>query len=396
MRERILEAAEDLSREIVEIGMDLHAHPELSLEERRSSEVLSLRLEKAGFELERGIAGLPTAFSGSLAGLSARPAVAFLAEYDALPGIGHGCGHNLIAAAAVGAGLVLARASRDGGAPLPGAVRVIGTPAEETIGGKAVMVRESVFTDLDAALMIHPSSEWRVYADSLACATIEVTYLGKESHAVAWPEKGINALDALIQLFVAIEMLRKRLGREVRLPGVILEGGVRPNIVPARAVGAFSLRAPTTPRLAEVRADVERTARAIAEATGCRLEIRQTDNTYDDMITNRALAGRFKEHLGRLGIDTVDTPREHKGSLDMGNVSRVIPSVHAFVQVGGPESPLHSAAFAEATTTPEAAATLLTAVKAMALTGFDVLAEPGLLQRARAEFEQIGPAGGAS
>jgi amidohydrolase len=303
--------------------------------------------------------------------------------------MGHGCGHNLIAAAAVGAGLVLARAARaEGRGPFPGGILVIGTPAEETIGGKAVMVRERVFDGVDAALMIHPSSQWRVYVESLACASIEVTYLGRESHAVAWPEKGINALDALIQMFVAVDMLRKRLGNDVKVPGVILEGGARANIIPARAVGAFSLRAPTTKRLLEVREAVERTARSIAEATGCRVEIRQTDNTYDDMLTNHVLARRFKEHLQGLGVETMDAPRQNMGSLDMGNVSRAVPSVHVFIRVAPPDTPLHSASFARATVEPDAEAALLTAVKALALTGYDVLAEPELLRGMKTEFEE--------
>jgi metal-dependent amidase/aminoacylase/carboxypeptidase family protein len=257
------------------------------------------------------------------------------------------------------------------------------------------MVREGVFAGVAAALMIHPSWEWRVETDSLACASIEVVYLGREAHAAAWPERGINALDALVQLYVAVDMLRKRLGREVRTPGVILEGGLRPNIIPARAVGAFSLRAPTTRRLAEVRAEVERAARGIAEATGCRVELRQTDNTYDDMLTNTAIANRFREHLAASGVTTNDGAREHKGSLDMGNVSRAVPSVHAFIRVADQDVPLHSAGFAGATISPGAEEALMIAVRAMALTGFDLLSDERLLRAARDEFEAAVAAGGA-
>jgi metal-dependent amidase/aminoacylase/carboxypeptidase family protein len=236
-------------------------------------------------------------------------------------------------------------------------------------------------------MMIHGGAEWRAFTDSLACVSIQVTYLGRESHAVAWPEKGINALDALIQLFVSLDMLKKRLGPEVRIPGVILEGGVRANIVPARAVGAFSLRAPTTRRRDEVRSEVERAARAIGEATGCRVEIRQTDEAYDDMVTNRALASRFKEHLGGFGIATEDGPRHHKGSLDMGNVSRAVPSIHPYMPVAGNETPLHTAAFAAASVLPKAEESLMTAVRALALTAFDALGDADLMKAAREEFE---------
>ncbi|MGH9786505.1 MAG: amidohydrolase, partial [Terriglobia bacterium] len=237
---RLERALEEVAPSLSALSRDLHEHPELSLQEHRSSALLQSLLREAGFQVTGGVAGLPTSFVAVRQGVSAGARIAFLAEYDALPGIGHACGHNLIAAASIGAGLSLARLADQ----LPGEVIVLGTPAEETVGGKCIMVREGVFDGIDAALMVHPGSEWRVEVDSLACISLEVTFLGKEAHAVAWPEKGINALDALIQLFVGIEMLRKRLGRDVRMPGVILEGGQRPNIVPSRAVGHFTLRAP--------------------------------------------------------------------------------------------------------------------------------------------------------
>jgi amidohydrolase len=397
VKEAILRAADDLIREILGISRRLHDDPEPSGEEDRAAEFLTARLEAAGFEVEPGVAGLRTAFVARRSGRSGSPRVALLAEYDALPGIGHGCGHNLIAAAGVGAALALARAADGGTGPgLPGDLLVIGTPAEETIGGKIVMVREGVFDGLDAAMMVHPSIEWRVFTDSLTCVSLEVTYLGREAHAVVSPEKGINALDALIQLFIAVDTLRKRLGDEVRIPGVILEGGVVPNVVPARAVGAFTLRTPTSRMLAEVRADVERTARAIGEGTGCEVGIRQTDDVHDAMLTNEVMARRFKTHLAALGVETVDGPRRNKGSLDMGNVSRALPSIHPFIEVTGPETPLHSARFAEATTGARAEEALMKAVKAMALTAHDLMGEPGLLEQAKAEFsarraEEVAP-----
>lgn len=388
MRQAIHGAADALREEIVGLSRTLHADPELSLEETRAAALLSRRLESAGFQVATGVAGLPTAFVAALNGSAPLPRVAILAEYDALPGIGHGCGHNLIAAAGVGAGIVLARAARESKAALPGTVLVIGTPAEETIGGKVKMVAEGVFEGVDAAMMIHGHSEWRAFTDSLACVSLEVTYLGRESHAVAWPEKGINALDALIQLFVAIDMMKKKLGAEVKIPGVILEGGTRANIVPARAVGSFSLRAPTTARRDEVRADVERAARAIGDATGCTVRIRQADLGYDEMLTNAALARRFKAHLSSMDLETVDTPRSNKGSLDMGNVSRAVPSIHPFMAVAGPEAPLHSAAFAAATILPQAEEALMVAVRALALTAFDAMSDADLLHESKAEFER--------
>ena len=388
MKNAILRAVDELRGEILAVSRDLHDHPELSLEEHRSASALCGILSKAGFAVETGIAGLPTAFVARLNGAHSSPTVAILAEYDALPGIGHGCAHNLIAAAAVGAGLALAHAAKAmGSQALPGTILIVGTPAEETIGGKVIMVERGLFDGIDAAMMVHAGTEWRVFSDSLACVSLEVTYSGREAHAVAWPEKGINALDALVQLYAAVSMMQKRLGRDVKIPGVILEGGVRPNIIPARAVGAFSLRAPTAARRDEVRAEFERAARSTGEALGCGVSIRQTDNPYDDMVTNRALASRFKEHLAAMGIETIDTPRLNKGSLDMGNVSRAVPAIHPFVAICDPDTPSHTAGFAAASISPRAEEALMTAVKALALTAIDALEDRSLLAAARTEFE---------
>ncbi|HZI92923.1 MAG TPA: M20 family metallopeptidase [Patescibacteria group bacterium] len=383
LRVLVTRAVDELRSPLIALSRDLYDHPELSLQEVRSSGLLQERLRAEGFEVTAGVAGLPTGFVAVKRGATPGPRVAFLAEFDALPGIGHACGHNIIASAGLGAGLALGRASDR----LAGEVIVIGTPAEETVGGKCIMVREGVFKGIDAALMVHPGSEWRVEADSLACISLEVVFTGKEAHAVAWPERGINALDALIQLFVAVDMLKKRLGRDVRIPGVIVEGGVRANIVPARAVGHFSLRAPDSRTRDQVRAEFERTVDGIARGTGCGSAIRATDEPYDDLLTNKTLAAVFRRHLNDAGITTIEGPRANKGSLDMGNVSRVVPSVHAFAAICGSDVPSHSAAFALATISPRGEEALVTSARAMALTGLDLMTLPGLLGDAKAEFD---------
>ncbi|HEY3174346.1 MAG TPA: amidohydrolase [Candidatus Polarisedimenticolia bacterium] len=382
LHDAVSAAAETLREELAELSRDLYRNPELSLQETRSSSLLQRRLREAGFLVTPGVAGLPTSFLASRPCARPGPRVAFLAEYDALPGIGHACGHNLIAAAGLGAGLALARV----GDRIAGEILVIGTPAEETVGGKCIMVREGIFAGIDAALMIHPGSEWRVESDSLACISLEVVFTGLEAHAVAWPEKGINALDALIQLFVSVDMLRKRLGRDVRIPGVILEGGVRPNIIPARAVGHFTLRAPDTRRRDEVRTQFERAVEGIALATGCGHSLRATDEPYDDLLTNRAMAALFRGHLEKAGVTTVSGPRPNKGSLDMGNVSRVVPSVHPFVAICDPEIASHSTAFAHATVGPRGEEVLAISVRALALTALDLMTRPDLLAEVRSEF----------
>ena len=272
------------------------------------------------------------------------PVLAYLAEYDALPEIGHGCGHNLIGTAAMGAALVLDEIAPD----LGGEIRVLGTPAEETLGGKVVMVEAGAFADVDAALMVHPAGEDRVLSDSLACQSLEVVYGGRAAHAVAHPEKGINALDPLLALFAARDALTRQSRTGLRIVGVILEGGVRPNVIPERAVGQFSLRALDRERLAAALSGFRRHARQLAASYGCEVELTLTDNAYDEMLTNLALADAYRANLDTLGVEVNDAPREHMGSLDMGNVSQAVPSLHPFFALVPPGLASHTREFAQA------------------------------------------------
>ena len=235
--------------------------------------------------------------------------------------------------------------------------------------------------------MIHPGSEWRVKVDSLACISLEVTFTGREAHAVAWPERGINALDALVQFYLAVDALRKRCSSQVRIPGVILEGGRRPNIIPARAVGHFTLRAPTTRERDAVREQFERAARGVAEASGCGVALRATDEPYDDMVTNPVMAALFAGFLSESGIDVVDGPRPNKGSLDMGNVSRAVPSVHPFIAICERGTPSHSEAFARATVTAQGEEAMITAARCLALCGLELLVSPDALHEVRRAFD---------
>jgi len=372
---RIRPAVERLSR-------GLHQRAELSLEESESARLLIRFLEKEGFAIRRRVAGLPTAFVARRKLGHGGPRIALLAEYDALPGMGHACGHNLIGAAGAGAGAALAR-SLDGA---PGEILVVGTPAEETIGGKVLMTERGVFRGVDCALMFHPSTENRVYTTSLACHSLQVTFHGRSAHAVAAPEKGINALDALLRLFVDLQRLRRRLPREVRMPGVIIEGGKRANVVPERAVGRFTLRARDLATLARVERMFRRAAREAARTVGARCSIRALDHPYAEMVTNRVLADLFKSELRRLGRRTVDTPRKKMGSLDMGNVSQAVPSIHPYIAIAPRSVPLHSRGFARLAGGPPGRTGLRAATRALALVGLRVLCDRHTLERARAEF----------
>ena len=384
LKQRVAEEADGLRDEMVALSRELYENPELSGQEFQSVQRIRRVLDHHGFQVQVGLAGLPTAF---LATVPRRgrpgPKVAFLAEYDALPDVGHGCGHNLIGAAGVFAGIVAQRIA----AETRGSVAVIGTPAEETIGGKVVLARAGIFDGFDAAMIVHPSAEDRAHSTSLACNGMQVEFLGKAAHAVAHPEKGINALDALLQLFAAIGAAGKVWGPEVRAPGVILEGGTRPNIVPERAVGQFTVRAANARRVGEVRAHIERMVKGIAIGTGTRFRITDTDNPYFEMVTNKPLADAYRENLVLLGRKPVDGPRKNQGSLDMGNVSYRCPSIHPFMSICPPEMASHTLGFAAASVGPEGERALLDAVKAMAMTAADLFAWRHLVEETRRTFE---------
>ncbi|MFQ5877773.1 MAG: amidohydrolase [Acidobacteriota bacterium] len=382
LRSRVERAAARLWPAVSALGRDLHARPELSLKEVRSSRRLQRFLAGEGFTLRSGVAGLPTAFVARRRGRRDGGRVALLAEYDALPGIGHACGHNLIGAAAVGAAAAVGRVAED----IRGEIVVIGTPGEETIGGKALMAERGAFRGIDAALMFHPSGENRVYTTSLACHSLEVVFHGRAAHAVAAPERGIDALQALIRLFVEVERLVRSLPAGVRIPGVIVEGGLRANIVPDRAVGRFSLRSPDLRMLRRVEGRFRALVTRIARARGARASIRPLDHPYAEMLTNRTLADIFKRELRRLGRRTVDTPRRNMGSLDMGNVSQIVPAIHPYVAIAPRSVPLHSPAFARHAGGPGGRLGLRVATQALALTALQALCGDGTLERASAEF----------
>ncbi|HYV85877.1 MAG TPA: amidohydrolase [Patescibacteria group bacterium] len=365
---------QNLARRIFALG-------ELSLEEFRSADLLVRFLRAEGFRVRRGVAGLPTAFVARRQGVRPRPRLALLAEYDALPGIGHACGHNLIGAAACGAAAIAARVSRDAGT-----IVVYGTPAEETLGGKVAMTRRGLFRGLDAALMFHPSTEDRVATTSLACHSLEVTYLGRAAHAVAAPETGINALTSVLRLFAAVDRLPERLPRGARLAGIIAEGGARPNIVPERAVARFTLRARTRRDLARVESAFRSAARRAGRVTGARVRIRPLDLPYDEMRTNETLARIFREELAALGRRAVETPRRRMGSLDMGNVSQVVPAIHPYVAIAPVTTPLHSRAFARRAGGRSGRRGLEVATRALAATALRLIADPEIVEAARREF----------
>lgn len=379
----VRDAVDELAPLLKATSREIYEHPELGFQEAAACGLLAGLLERAGFAVERGVAGMATAFRATLPPGRDGPTVALLAEYDALPGVGHGCGHNLIGTAAAGAGLALARLG-----PLPGRVLVVGCPAEEGgvegAGGKVVLVEAGFFDGVDAALMVHPSGQDAPSGRSSCRLALEIGFLGKAAHAAGAPHEGINALEAVIQTFNAINALRQHLPGSVRVHGVVAKGGEAPNIVPDEGRIRLYVRAPSLAELEPAAERVRNCAKGAAMATGCQLTFREFAYTYVDLRANAPLDEAFSRNmaaLGRLPARPGDAGRG-TGSTDMGNVSHVLPAIHPYVGIcergGGPAS--HSREFAEATVTSRGEEALLVAAKALAMTCLDLLLSPETLK----------------
>jgi len=383
MRATILSAVDAAADELIALARRIHAHPEIAFQEVQSSQWLCETLERHGFAVERGVADLPTAFRAEVGGSGAGPAVAFLAEYDALPEIGHACGHNLICTAPLGAGIGLAAVAGQ----LSGKVVVLGTPAEEGGGGKVLMLQRGAFGGIDAAMMFPPASYTLSTRPSLASRRLKVKFLGRAAHAAAAPEEGVNALDALVQMFVNIGLLRQQLREDIRIHGIITYGGAAPNIIPDRAEATFSVRAADGETAAQTLERVLNCGRAAATATGATVEF-ETKKGYEAMKPNRRLAAAFEQHLETLAWSLDQAPERPKmGSTDMGDVSQVMPAIHPYLTIGK-DIAGHTVEFREAALTEQGFQAMLTASKAMALTGLDVLTKPAFLEEVRAEFRR--------
>jgi len=384
----VCETVERMRGELVSLSREIHARPELAFEERFASERLILALRGAGLEVTTGAYGLATAFAAEF-GAASGPCVAVLAEYDALPEIGHACGHNLIATAGVGAGIALAAL----GARLPGRVRVLGTPAEEHGCGKELMAREGAFTGVDAAIMMHPSSINLVNMPCVCMAEVDVVYRGQAAHAAAMPERGINALDALVLAYQGIAALRQHIRSTERIHGIFTDGGQAPNVVPERAAGRFYVRAATGAELDALKPRVEGCFRAGAAATGADVELRWGSADYLDIRYNEPLASAFRtnaEQLGREFFPYDKLPAGLQGSTDMGNVSQRVPSIHPMLAAAPPHCTIHNPEFAKWAGSEMGDAAAIDGAKALAMTALDFLADAELRARTRAIFEAGG------
>ncbi|MCC6216176.1 MAG: M20 family metallopeptidase [Polyangiaceae bacterium] len=381
-RQSLDRAVDTLAPELEALARALHANPETRFVEHESAKRIVALLERAGVaELREGIGGLSTAFEAR-AGDGARPCVALLAEYDALPEIGHACGHNLIAAGAVGAFLALARHAPE----LSGTVRLIGTPAEEGGGGKIILLKQGVFEGVDAALMYHPLDRDVLAHPALASSWVRLRFQGRPSHAAAAPWEGASALTACLETFRLIDSQRVHLRDGVRVHGIVTDGGKASNIIPEHAAADFSVRASTGKELERVLAMVERCARGAALACDVGVELEVVPG-YRELHNNLTLARVFGAAMGALGRPARETdPRVGAGSTDMGDVSLVVPAIHPYLAICDEGAAFcHQHAFAGAAASDRGLETMRLAAKALARTVVELFERPSLLADAKHE-----------
>jgi amidohydrolase len=366
LQDNVDAAAESL----IDLSHRIHANPELCFEEEKSSAWVAEVLADGGFSVDAGVCDLPTAFVATAG--SGPLTIAICAEYDALPGIGHACGHNVIAAAAAGAGLALASLADDLGVT----VKVMGTPAEEGGGGKILMLERGAFEGVDAAMMVHPAPTEYDRFHCLAVSHVDVHYTGKEAHASAFPQLGINAADALTVAQTAIGLLRQHIRPSDRIHGIVTHGGEAPNVVPAHTSGKWYIRSRTLKELDELEPKVYRCFEAGATATGCTHDIVLASPRYSEMIPDERMTALYRanaEALGRVFPDLTNAPVV-AGSTDMANVSLAVPTIHPMLGLGCFPISNHQPEFAAFCATPTADRAVLDGAKAMAMTVADLAA----------------------
>lgn len=362
--------------DLVAVSHAIHEKPELGFEEHFAHDLLCNALERADLQVERGAYGLDSAFR-ACAG-QGDPRIAILCEYDALPGLGHACGHNVIAAAGIGAGIALAKLCEE----MEGQVVVLGTPAEEALGGKIIMIDRGAFDDVSAAMMVHPASVDAPSLPSLASQRLEVTFHGRSAHAAANPEQGRNALDAAILGYLGAAALRQHIGDNERLHGIFRPGNDRANIVPERAAMEWFARSEDSDSLGALRPRLLTALEAGAQAAGCRMEY-HCDPMYAELRTSATMAACYGANAAVLGRQLLP-PKDAlaavgRGSTDMGNVSQIVPSIHPLVRIA-PGIGLHTKEFERCAASVEADNAIVDAAAAMAMTALDLWDDPSLIE----------------
>jgi amidohydrolase len=360
---------------LVALSHRVHAANEIRFEERRSADMVASALADAGFRVDTGVCGLETAFAATAG--SGPLTIGICAEYDALPGIGHACGHNVIAAAAAGAGIALAAAADELGVT----VRVLGTPAEESGGGKILMLDGGAFDGVHAAMMVHPSPEERAHADCLAVAHFKVHYRGREAHASAYPERGVNAADAVTVAQVAIGLLRQHLETHDQVHGIVTVGGEAPNIVPGHTTARFYVRARDLAGLERLRRRVDRCFEAGALATGATLEQEEESPPYSEFMPDLEIGELYRANAESLGRTFPPLPPKKGGSTDMANVSLRMPTIHPMIRIEARGASNHQPGFTAACVTDSADLAVRDGALALAMTVADLASEPAMRRR---------------
>ena len=383
MKENMEQWERQLKTELIHLSTEIYKHPELGNEEVLASGLHMDLLKKYGFDVTAGYLEIPTAFRAEYRSGKPGPVIAYMAEYDALPGIGHGCGHNILGAVSSGAGILLSCLVDEIG----GAVVVFGTPAEETNGAKVIMAERGAFHDIAIAMMAHPYSGHVKSGSSLAMVALQFEFRGKTSHAASAPEKGINALDGVINTFNNINALRQQVKSDARIHGIVKEGGKAANIIPDYCVAQFYVRAATKTYLLELTERVKNCARGAALASGTELTISNYELSYDNLVTNQKLSSVYTEILAGYGA-VIEEPRPENGSLDAGNVSHICPAIHPYFDITErvPVNP-HSTDFADCTLTDYAYDQMMITAKSLALTGANIIRDQDLFDAIQFEFE---------
>ncbi len=382
MKERLADEVRSRTEVLLDASHDIHANPELNYAEHYAHDRLTDLLEQEGLRVERRAFGLDTAFAARAG--SSGPTIAVLCEYDALPGIGHGCGHNIIATAGLGAGLAAAALAEEVG----GQVVVLGTPAEEGGGGKIRMARAGAFDGVDAAMMVHPAAFDLTRMHVIAVQEVVATYTGEAAHAAAFPHRGRNALDAAVLGYMNVAALRQHIRPEERIHGIFLEAGEKPNIVPARASTEWMVRSSSIRALVPLKDRVAACLTAAATAAGCEVELQWKDVVYADMLDNEVMVDLYRTNSTQLGRAPIEPDPRHVvvGSTDMGNVSYVVPSIHPMVQSAPPGTPIHTPEFATHAGSGLGDDAVVHGATAMAWTVADLWLGDGILDAVKAEF----------
>ncbi len=382
-KEHICREVGSLADDLFAVSDFLLANPEIAYQEFKARDYLSCVLAQKGFEVEKGVGNVETSFLARPKDCPpARPTVALLAEYDALPKIGHGCGHNLIAAAGLGAVVALRRILGD----KAGGLALVGTPAEEGGGGKVRLAEAGVFDEMDAAMMFHPGSTNIPAKGMLGRIKFKMEFFGRTAHASGSPDKGINALDALVLAYNGINAYRQHLRPDGRIHGIITHGGDAPNIIPDYAAALYYVRAGSSAYRDELLEQVKKCGQGAALATGTEFKLEIFPPLLDPNRRNPSLEAAVKDNMTALGI-LIDEDDGRRGSSDMGNLSHYLPAIHPYLAIVDPEIPGHSVEFRDATTSPRGRQTLLNAAKMLAMTAWDFLTLPELREKVRRDFD---------